>query len=1171
MGRSALQCRGLTRRTVAAAAGSGHRAPGAAWRTAPGSSWAAGFPQSSRFACRSRRMVPAVWLVAVGLTVAAGPFSDAAETTAAPPSAADRSLAAYFRRETVKIEQACLAGIDTIDDWQQSVGRFRRELFEMFGLPAAGVGTASADELRAVVTGRLQVDAGDEPGDPAAGFTVEKLHFQSRPGLYVTANLYLPSTASPENRCPAVLYLCGHGRVVEDGVSLGNKTHYQHHGAWLAEHGYAVLILDTLQLGEIEGIHHGTFREGRWWWASRGYTPAGVEALNGIRGIDYLLTRPEIDPERIGVTGRSGGGAGSWWAVALDERVKAAVPVAGITDLRDHVVNGCISGHCDCMFVVNTYRWDYPQLAALAFPRPLLLANTDRDRIFPLGGVMRTQARVRRLYELGDRPQAFGLVMTPGGHADTQDLQMPAIRWLDAHLGIGPRLIDNAARKRFRPRELKVFADLPADERNTRIDREFVPLAGPFAPPASPEVWRQQAAGWKAALLEKTFRGWPREVGPPVGRLVATREGSGLVEKTYRFESQPGVELDLVILHRQGIEKPTEVVLEPVDQPGWERLAAARQTLFGGQAAAFDETAAAAAAAAEQLQKRLEDRPVAVAWLAPRGVGPTRWRQDAAVHTHNRRRFLLLGQTWEGMQAYDIRRAMQLIRRSSADWFGGRERPLTVNATGGMAVLTVYASLFEDPPARLELSRVPVSHDAAPVAAARPVAPPLLNVLQILDVPQAVALAADRGPVTITDTAAAACQYAREAAAALGWPEGRLDTAAAAAPATATAVSFAEQTLDPRAGKICYAVTLADVDGDGRDDVVVVTEEAVIWYANPGASGGAWSKRDLIRGQTLRDNVCIAAHDIDGDGLVDFALGAGWPRGGTLAWLGRGGDPIEPWQVHDIGPLAAAHRMHWADVLGAGRPQVVVSPLKAAVGAAGVPLTAFAIPDNPAVDRWLPTVLETSLNRLHGHLHTDLDGDGRIDTLTASREGVSLITARPAGGFQRKLISRGADAEQPDAGGAGEIARGRLAAGGDFLVAVEPMHGSDLAVLIRGGTGQAEWLRGVIDSGYARGHAIATADFDGDGGDEIVFGSSDPADKPGYGPTLAVYRRTVAPSPLTPAGWQRSVLDAGGTAVEAVAVGDLSGDGIPDIVAVGRATHNVKLFITSRTTSTAGR
>ncbi len=1066
---------------------------------------------------------------------------------------ADQQLAEYFATQTRQLEDACLAEVRTIEDWDGARPQARQQLLEMFGLDAAALTPATADELAPVVTGRLSFEGeGDRPG-----CIVEKVHYQSRPGLYVTANLYLPVDASAETPCPAVLYLCGHGRVVEDGVSLGNKVHYQHHGAWLAEHGYAVLMIDTLQLGEIEGIHHGTYREGRWWWPSRGYTPAGVEALNGLRGVDYLLTRPEVDPERIGVTGRSGGGAGSWWAVALDERVKAAVPVAGITDLHDHVVEGCISGHCDCMFVVNTYRWDYPKVAALAYPRALLLANTDQDTIFPLEGVIRTQSQVRRLYKLGGKPNAFGVAITSGGHADTQELQMPAIRWLDAHLGMGPRLIDSAARKRFAPRELKVFDELPADERNTRIDREFVPVAGPFDPPANAAAWDEQGAAWKAALLEKTFRGWPTAATAPAAVEVSQREGHGLVERRYRFESQPHVELDMIAMHRNDVGVPKAIVFDVLDQQGWERLDGVRGELF--DAAGGDLSVEAA-----KVHRRLTDEGVAVVFFAPRGVGPTLWNQDASTHIHNRRRFLLLGQTWEGMQVYDIRRGLQAIREGLRQMPELARVPLAVTAEGGMGVLAVYASLFDEAPAQLDLHRMPASHDVAVEGSDQEVAPSLLNVLKTLDVPQAVAMAASRSRVAFHDCDAEAFDYVARVAEALAWPEDRvlMQPVVAAGVASAGDLAFEERMLDPHAGEVCYAVTLADVDGDHRDDIVVVTEEAVIWYANPGDTAGDWVKRDMIRGQTPRDNVCIAAHDIDGDGAIDFALGASWPREGTLHWITRDGDPTKPWKVHDIGPLPSTHRMAWADVLGSGSPQLVVSPLNAAAGTPGVELTAFAIPEKPATDRWLPTVLDRTLNRMHGHMHTDLDGDGSVDAIAASREGLHWIE-KQGESFRRTTLSTGAQAAEPNASGAGEIARGRLGEDADFLVAVEPMHGTDVAILTRRGGAQAGWERGVIDAGYARGHAIAAADFDGDGIDEIVFGSSDPSQTPGHGPTLAIYHRVPGESPLEATGWQRSVLDAGGTAVEAVAVGDLTGDGVPEIVAVGRATHNVKLFTRS--------
>ncbi|MEZ6112575.1 MAG: prolyl oligopeptidase family serine peptidase [Pirellulaceae bacterium] len=258
-------------------------------------------------------------------------------------SRGDRMLAAYFKDETAKLTEACLADIRTLDDWQTKRDQYRQELYEMLGMDPLPERT----DLHAEITGKAEHDE----------FVVENVQFQSRPGLYVTGNLYVPKKA--DKPLPAILYVCGHGRVAKNGISYGNKTHYQHHGAWFARNGYVCLTIDTLQLGEIEGIHHGTYRYNMWWWLNRGYTSAGVEAWNCIRALDYLQSRAEVDGERLGVTGRSGGGAYSWWIAALDERIKCAVPVAGITDLTNHVVDGCVEGHCDCMYMVNTYRWDY--------------------------------------------------------------------------------------------------------------------------------------------------------------------------------------------------------------------------------------------------------------------------------------------------------------------------------------------------------------------------------------------------------------------------------------------------------------------------------------------------------------------------------------------------------------------------------------------------------------------------------------------------------------------------------------------------------------------------------------------------------------------------------------------------------------------------------------------
>ncbi|MCE9631257.1 MAG: prolyl oligopeptidase family serine peptidase [Planctomycetia bacterium] len=689
----------------------------------------------------------------MALIISAGSWLGAAEPAVESPG--DAPLAEYFRRETGALRDACLDGIETLGDWESHRGEYRRQLLEMLGLDPLPAKTP----LEPIVTGTV---AHDE-------FTVENLHFQSRPGLYVTGNLYLPKGQSKP--APAILYVCGHAPAKKEGISYGNKTKYQHHGEWFARHGYVCLTIDTLQFGEIEGIHHGTHHLNRWWWLSRGYTPAGVEAWNCIRAIDYLQSRPEVDHEKIGMTGRSGGGAYSWWAAAIDDRVKAAVPVAGITDLENHVVDGCVENHCDCMFVVNTFRWDYPLVAALVAPRPLLITNTDSDRIFPLNGIVRTYEKAKRIYELYDAGDKIGLAIGPGGHRDTQDLQVPALRWFDRHLKGEDRVIETAAVPLLPMERLRVFAELPADQINTRIDELFVPAAKPaMASPAAAAAWAAQRDAWLAALRDKTFGGWPSTPEPLDVTEAWSADRDGVTLQAYDFTSQGPFRLRLYVASRTGLEKPERLVLDVLDQQGWSDFLGAYRAAFADTLPALppEDTAAGkppalSSAAFADAKQMLAANDWAIIFVAPRGVGPTAWDPRPKKQTHIRRRFYLLGQTLEGMQVYDVRRALQAIRTLP----GQSESPLWLESRGEMAGVAVYASLFEPRITGLDLWNLPRSHRDGPA---------LLNVQQTLDMPQAVAMAAERSQVVLHESADSPSdwKYPQAVTKTLGWPADRL-------------------------------------------------------------------------------------------------------------------------------------------------------------------------------------------------------------------------------------------------------------------------------------------------------------------------------------------------------------------------------------------------------------
>jgi dienelactone hydrolase len=645
-----------------------------------------------------------------------------------------------------KLQDQCLGDVKTLDDWKTKRPVYRQQLLEMLGLDPF----PEKAPLAATTTGTVEHEQ----------FTVENLHYQSMPGLYVTANLYIPKGLSKP--APAILYVCGHGSVKKDGISYGSKVSYQHHGEWFARHGYVCLTIDTLQLGEIEGIHHGTYRYNMWWWNCRGYTPAGVEAWNCIRALDYLETRKEVDPNRIGVTGRSGGGAYSWWIAAIDDRIKVAVPVAGITDLQNHVVDGCVEGHCDCMFIVNTYRWDYPMVAALVAPRPLLISNSDKDTIFPLDGVLRVHEKVRRVYQLYGAEKNLGLHITEGPHKDTQELQVHAFTWFDRFLKGESSLIREPAEPLFQPQQLRVFEKLPADEINTKIQETFVPVARRPEVPKSPEDWAVMRKGWMKALREKVLRGWPTdcEAGPLDVDQVFTAEAVGIRLAAYDFNSQPNVRLRLFLACAANLRDPKHVSLDILDESAWTDWLATWKVGFEDQLRSY-ASPRAEPAYFQLIQGALKSHGIIRAFICPRGMGAAAWSGDERRQTQIQRRFMLLGQTLDGMRVWDVRRAIQAL--GQIDEVTGLTS--SVSAYHNMAGIALYAVLFEPRIGRLSLGDLPASHRDGPI---------LLNVLRYLDMPQALVLAAERTNVNMLVQSTSNWQFPMSIAERFGWERQRL-------------------------------------------------------------------------------------------------------------------------------------------------------------------------------------------------------------------------------------------------------------------------------------------------------------------------------------------------------------------------------------------------------------
>lgn len=635
---------------------------------------------------------------------------------ATPAFAGEQPLAEYFRAETARLNSAPLRGIKTAEEWKKARPLLQKQMLEMLGLDPL----PERSDLKVTITGTTE----------RPDFLVDRLHFQSMPGLYVTANLYRPKKSNGPQ--PAILYVCGHSEVKKDGVIYGNKAHYQHHGAWFAANGYVCLTLDTLQLGEVPGQHHGTYRDGQWWWYSRGYTPAGVEAWNAVRAIDYLISRADVDPKRIGVTGRSGGGATSWWVGAIDDRVSAVCPVAGITDLQNHVVdgksktypNGCVDGHCDCMFIVNTYRWDYDTVAALVAPKPLFLENTDSDSIFPEDGVRRVCKRLETVYGWYGASDKLRLLIGKGPHKDTEELRHAAFAFFEETLkGKKNAKIDEPDRA-VPVEELRVLSpNLPNDQVNSSVDRTFVKVGFALPEIASNEALASQAERWRDSLTRKVFNGWPAERELDSAKLTMSEITRGAARmRVCSFDSQPGVPLTIWIFTPADGRKVERTQLIVEDQTAWDSEDDA--FIKGFLDGSHDDA---------RLRPQLE-RGTALAVFVPRGVGPTAWPQGK-LDTQLRRRFELLGQTLDGMRVWDVRRAIAALRKIE----DVREQPIGLIGRGQGAIWSLFAAAFEPKVETLKLIEPALDAPARPV---------FLNIERVLDFPQAAALVFPR-PLTI--------------------------------------------------------------------------------------------------------------------------------------------------------------------------------------------------------------------------------------------------------------------------------------------------------------------------------------------------------------------------------------------------------------------------------------
>ncbi|MGQ9731836.1 MAG: alpha/beta hydrolase family protein [Candidatus Zipacnadales bacterium] len=622
-------------------------------------------------------------LTAMGLGTLA-----ADQLLAQPPQKKDEDLMdvrTYLCREARRISNECLAGLDTAEAHRTRLPEMREQYMAMMGLHhLPWQQTRTPPEV--TITGTVERE----------GYRIEKLYYAALPQLYITANLYVPTNLS--GPAPAVIYVCGHGRH--------QKWHYQAHPRRFAQLGFLCLIVETVQLGEVTGYHHGCYREGWWHWYSRGYTPAGLELWTGMRGLDLLQARPEVDGNKLGVTGISGGGATSWWLAAGDERIKVAAPCCGTAALASHIIDRTIDGHCDCMWWINSRQWDLPTVGALIAPRPLLIASADRDAIFTIDSIREVHSRLAKLYETLGAKENLALVETPGPHSYHERSRTAIFSWFVKHLmgkDISPTEIGDISEEKESEDTLRVYiAGPPAGNRVPTIHDEFIPLAGAPQIEKASDL-RRVRTEVISALREHTFGHFPRQPCDLETRVEFQFESGDT--RGYRFSYVPedGWRLTGKLLARECAEGNARTALL-LRSPREDRNTA------------------------EALAAQLGEWPVKVI-LEPRGTGETGYEEE--LQWHLRRSAAWCGMTLASMRVYDVLRGLEAIRTMKEVAI----REITIVARGEMCTVALYAALLDGHVAGLQLIDPPASQNEPSQPDGKGPAIEMLNCLRFTDLP----------------------------------------------------------------------------------------------------------------------------------------------------------------------------------------------------------------------------------------------------------------------------------------------------------------------------------------------------------------------------------------------------------------------------------------------------
>jgi hypothetical protein len=576
-------------------------------------------------------------------------------------------------------------------EWQARAADLRPRVMRALGLDPLPERTP----LNAKVLGEV----------PRDGYRIQRVTFESRPGLVVTANVYVPDGPGP---FPLVLCPVGHwGRGKNDGPpSARNRG--------LAKLGYITITYDPF--GQEERSVAGNAHTEAWNLSLTGHCNMSLMVWDTVRALDYMLTRPDVDGTRIACTGASGGGLNTLYYSVADERLDVAVPVVYITQWEDFLGTG--DPHCPCSHVPGLGRFtDMGEMTALFAPKPQLYMGAEEDPQFLPRGARRAEAQARVIYDLLDADENLRCLIFPGGHDYSRPMREALYGFVEQHLsakGDGspvPEPPDVTPPPSIEqlwcfeggkvPPTSKTVRQLAEEWAKAAIAR--LPTPETVVPGTARTLARTDASHTRRSLIEVLHP--PTPAAPPSLEQVGELDADGLTVRKLKLHVQPGIALPALLAAGEP-GAPAVVIADGSPDP----------------------------TTAGPLLRQAHEAGFTALYVSPRGWGETTW-DEHVICTDN----LLLGDPILGQRAYDLAAAGRALRARLGE--GARVSLLATGPEAGLAGLLAQAMWGDFDAAAV--GPVPASYMDA-FGPGIPMMACAANILSVADVPQVKALAAEQ-------------------------------------------------------------------------------------------------------------------------------------------------------------------------------------------------------------------------------------------------------------------------------------------------------------------------------------------------------------------------------------------------------------------------------------------